>query len=206
MTDRVFREFLEHGLAAGLQLAAASDIVTVVPVGPPPAQRFIAEFRCRGIARHGEQIIPWHRFAVGIAFPDDHLRRAASAAMINLLAPEGCWHPNCRYPVICPGMMPAGSGLVDVLFQVYEILSFQRYSFSDPLNAEAARWARSHMHLFPTDPRPLRWRAERAADDDGSSRRSPSNTTRDAPPQPGPCTRPGGDPETPLPGEEATER
>lgn len=204
MRDKVFRSFLQRELSEAQRLAAASDILTVVPMEPPPAQRFLAEFRCQGLVRQGEAIVPWDRFAVGICFPDDHLRRPESAAMISLLAPKGCWHPNVRFPLICPGGMPAGSGLVDLLFQVYEILSYQRYSLRDPLSPEAARWGRSHMHLFPTDPRPLKWKAGRAENGNPPSPRTPSESFREPRSDPSRPTRPG-DPETPSREQEATE-
>jgi len=156
MADRVFQTFLAREEAAGLELAAASDILTLAPLGSSPAQRYIAEFRCRGFCRRGEEIVPWEGFVFGIAFPDDHLRRRDSGALVSLLVPAGCWHANIRFPLLCPGMLPGGTGLVDLLHQVYEIVSYQRYCLTEPMNAEAARWARNHLHLLPADRRPLR--------------------------------------------------
>jgi hypothetical protein len=158
MVDRVFQAFLEREQAAGLALAEASDILTLAPIGPSPANRYMAEFHCTGLVYEDGEIKTCDRFLVGIVFPEDYLRRPDSRALVTLLAPQEAWHPNVRFPVICPGMMPAGTGLVDLLFQCYEILVYEELGLTDPLNEAACRWARSNMDRFPLDRRPLKRR------------------------------------------------
>lgn len=186
MTDNVFREFLEREQAAGLALAAASDILTLIPLKPFPAQRYVAEFRCRGLVHEQGTVQTCDRFLVGIAFPDDHLRRKESRAMVSLIAPETIFHPNARFPVLCPGMMPAGTGLVDLAHQIFEILVFERVGLKDPLNEAACRWARSHMDLFPLDPRPLKRRTGNRAAIDTSGDRTERRPATGRPRESGP--------------------
>jgi hypothetical protein len=163
MVDRVFHAFLKREQATGMALAEASDILTLVPIGPSPASRYMAEFRCRGLVHRDGEIKDCDRFLVGIAFPEDYCRRPDSRALVTLLAPQETWHPNVRFPAVCPGMMPAGTGLVDLLFQTFEILTWGTVGLTDPLNEAACRWARSNMDRFPLDRRPLKRRTKTAS-------------------------------------------
>ncbi|MGD8868352.1 MAG: hypothetical protein PVI01_11995 [Gemmatimonadales bacterium] len=156
MVDRVFQAFLEREQAAGLALAEASDILSLAPIGASPANRYLAEFRCTGLIHEGGEIRTCDRFVIGFAFPEDYCRRPDAGALVHLLAPQNVWHPNIRFPVICPGMMPAGTGLVDLIFQCYEILTYGEMGLKDPLNEAACRWARRNMDRFPLDRRPLK--------------------------------------------------
>jgi hypothetical protein len=179
MVDRVFQAFLECEQAAALALAEASDIVSLVPLGTSPASRYLAEFRCKGLVHEGSEIRTCDRFVIGIAFPEDYCRRPNAAALVSLLAPENVWHPNVRFPVICPGMMPAGTGLVDLIFQCYEILTYGEMGMIDPLNEEACRWARTNMHRFPLDRRPLKRRSATADRNDSECSHSSPNKYED---------------------------
>jgi hypothetical protein len=189
MVDRVFHAFLEREQAAGMALAEASDILTLMPIGPSPASRYMAEFRCRGLVHRDGEIKDCDRFLVGIAFPQDYCRRPDSRALVTLLAPQDTWHPNVRFPVVCPGMMPAGTGLVDLLFQTFEILTWGTVGLKDPLNEPACRWARGNMDRFPLDRRPLKRRTKTASPhdsdpapsepDQGEGKRSSTHTTED---------------------------
>ncbi len=64
--------------------------------------------------------------------------------------------------MICVGHVQPGIGLVDLLYQVWEVLTYRRVVMreDDALNADACRWARSNQARFPTDGRPFK-RTER---------------------------------------------
>ena len=57
--------------------------------------------------------------------------------------------------------MTPGTSLVDLLYQAYEVLTYQKFTSreDDALNAVACAWARKHMDRFPVDSRPLKGRA-----------------------------------------------
>jgi hypothetical protein len=59
------------------------------------------------------------------------------------------------------GRLVPGTSLVDLLYQVHEIVTYQKVTMreDDALNPAACGWARTHQHLFPIDRRPLRRRA-----------------------------------------------
>jgi hypothetical protein len=170
MNDKIFEVFLSRQLQEGLALAAASDIVDLWPLDEQPPQRYIADFHCRGLVRTKDgEIREWNHFTVGIFFPHGYLRVADPFAMLRLFGPPTLehpdvfvWHPNIsvRAPLICVGKITPGMSLTDLLHQLYEIISYQRYTPNehDSLNKACCSWARANSGLFPMDNRPLKQR------------------------------------------------
>lgn len=70
------------------------------------------------------------------------------------------FHPNFRIASphdICIGdYWASGETLVDIIYQIGEMLQYKNYGVSSPLNGIAAKWARENKHLFPTDTKELR--------------------------------------------------
>jgi hypothetical protein len=121
----------------------------------------VAEFHCCGLARGRDgQPEPCDLFVFGIYFHNDYLRGECRASdVVTLLYPPTCFHPNVRYPYVCLGHMPA-VGIADILFQLYEIVSWQRVTMNerDALNWDACVWSRQHLKELPLDARPLKRR------------------------------------------------
>ena len=157
--DPVFRSFMGCQLKEGLELAAASDLLSLQlpPVGPPTV---VAEFRCTSLVcdRDGG-IREANEFHAGIWFPSDYLRRANPFEMLRLFTPH-VWHPNIssEAPFLCIGRLSPGMALVDILYQIFDILTYRKYNplEHDALNPAACAWARANQHRFPIDPRPLK--------------------------------------------------
>ncbi len=163
MSDKVLESFLEAQTREGMDLARQSDLLDLHPQGIPPVQAWIARFRCKGLVTTPDgEVAEADDFAVGIYFPDDYLRRANPAEVLSWLNPSHPYHPNISaspgLPLICIGRMWPGMGLVEILYQVFEIISYGRVTVNerDALNKPACRWARKNMHLFPVDKRPLK--------------------------------------------------
>jgi ubiquitin-protein ligase len=161
MTDKVFSNFLERQLTDGRSLAANSDILRLVPAVGTPPQQYIAEFRCKGAVQERDgHVGEGGLFVLGIFFPSDYLRRAATQEVLTWLAPANVLHPNIFGPAgaICIGRLEPGTGLVDILYQVFEIIVYRKFNPReyDSLNKSACAWARNNQGRFPTDPRPLR--------------------------------------------------
>src|SRR5579862_2859652 len=159
--DPIYERFMERQLAEGLALAKQSDLLSlhIPPLSPP---HFIAEYRCKGLVREEDGIVTAaEHFEVGIWFPPDYLRRADPFEMLRMFTPN-CWHPNIsrEVPVICVGRLTPGTPLVDILYQVYDILTFQKFNprENDSLNKVACAWARENQDRFPVDRRPLKRR------------------------------------------------
>lgn len=70
------------------------------------------------------------------------------------------FHPNFRMASphdICIGdYWASGETLVDIIYQVGEMIQYQNYNVKSPLNGIAAKWARENQNLFPIDNKDLR--------------------------------------------------
>lgn len=161
MTDRIFDAFCRKQYELGMALAADSDLLTLSAIEGNPTQRYVAEYRCTGLVRTATgEIVPADRFVVGIWFRDDYLRRAEPFEVLTWLGPRNVWHPNVsnQAPFVCPGRLVAGTPLVDILYQLFEIITFNKVTANehDALNREACGWTRANLHRFPVDRRSLK--------------------------------------------------
>ncbi len=163
MTDRVLSAFLARQQKEGLALAGDSDLLQLFPLGNS-ADRYIAQFTCAGLVqRQPNQIVKSHLFDVGIWFPSNYLRDADPFRVITWLGPRNIWHPNISdaAPLMCIGRLTPGTGLVDILYQVFEIITWNKVTMreDDALNRAACQWARQHQDRIPVDRRPLKRRS-----------------------------------------------
>ena len=163
MTDLVLDGFLERQHEEGLALSAASDLLDLEPEPADPPARYLARLRCEGLVRSPSgEIETASHFMVGITFPDDYLRRVNPAEVLAWLGPPNVFHPNIigMPPVICAGPISPGTPLVDLLYRVFEITTYQRLTMREDnaLNHQACVWARQHQDRFPIDARPLKRR------------------------------------------------
>jgi hypothetical protein len=164
MANKILDSFLRRQYEEGKRLAAESDLLRLIPVGSEPYDRFVAEYRCTGLVRQANgEISEANRFAVGVWFPGDYIRRADPFQVLTWLFPRHAWHPNIgdKAPVICVGRIAPGTPLIDILYQVFEIITFNKVTMreDDALNLAACAWARQNTHRFPIDHRPLKRRA-----------------------------------------------
>ena len=161
MNDPILEAFLRRQLSQGLELAGQSDLLDLMPVssdGRVP-DHYFARFHCKGLVRLDTgEVAEASEFHVGIWFPSDYLRHVEPAQVLTWLDPPQIFHPNIRAPAICAGRIVPGTELVDLLYQVFEMITYQNWAPHDPLNPAAAQWARNHQDLFPVDRRPLRRR------------------------------------------------
>jgi ubiquitin-protein ligase len=160
-SDPIYRRFMERQLEEALALAKESDLLRLrFPVMAPP--NVVVEYHCKGLVREEDGAIKEaDNFEVGIWFPPDYLRRADPFEMLRMFTPN-IWHPNIsrELPLICIGRLSPGTSLVDILYQIFDILTYQKYNprENDSLNKVACAWAREHCHRFPIDRRPLKRR------------------------------------------------
>jgi hypothetical protein len=163
MGDAIYESFLRRQHEEGMRLKNESDILdlAVMPVDPP--DRYMARFNCRGLVRDRVgHISEANEFYVGVRFPADYLRRADPLEVLTWLGPRDVFHPNIsdRAPIICVGRLAPGTGLVDILYQLFEIITYQKVTMreDDALNRDACGWARLNRDRFPIDDRPLKRR------------------------------------------------
>ena len=159
ITDPVFDRFLQRQLEEGMALAAASDLLEL-EVYPFPPPSVVATFRCQGLVRlQNGAIAEADYFQAGIWFPPDYLRRVDPFETLRWFGPQNIWHPNISdtMPLICVGRLAPGMPLVDILYQIFEVVTYNKYTprEDDCLNKACCGWARQNQHRFPVDRRPL---------------------------------------------------
>jgi hypothetical protein len=165
--DTIYTDFLERQIREATALAESSDLLNFIPAPIPPPEsgcppnHFIAEFRCQGLVKDGGgKVVEFDRWGIGVRFPEDYLRsRLHVAEILSYLGPAlQPWHPNIRPPFICLHLQP-GMPLVEILFSLFDLLTWNNYAAADALNPEASQWARNQGHgRFPIDRRPLKRR------------------------------------------------
>jgi len=159
MNDVILESFLASQLEAGLALAASSDLLELVPLDAPPVRRYLVDLRCKGLVRDPSGAVSEaDHFQVGIRFPDDYLRHVRPAEVVTLFGPPNTFHPNVAAPFMCLGRLVPGTSLVDLIYQVFEILTYGKVTMreDDALNRDACAWARGNLDRFPIDRRPLK--------------------------------------------------
>jgi ubiquitin-protein ligase len=159
--DLIYESFLRAQAKEAMELASQSDIVEVTPLSGSPPNSYGLAFHCKGLVRVGGEVKEGNLFHVGIRFPDDYVRRANPYEVLTWLHPLTVWHPNIHpRGGICIGPLAPGTPLVDLIYRVYEVIGYVKLTprEDDALNRAACQWARSNMHLFPIDSRPLKRR------------------------------------------------
>ena len=168
--DAIHHAFFARQCQEGMALCGESDLLELTPVDPLPApQRYIVTLRCTGLCRTDSgAIVETNLSHVGLHFPDQYLRSVDRPIAI-WLGPPSIWAPNILAPSrdrgaplapswICMGHINPGTTLTAVLHQLFEIVTYQRFSTHDALNRDAAAWARQNLDRFPVDRRPLKRR------------------------------------------------
>ena len=163
MGGKIFDSFLKCQFEEGMALAQESDLLDLAPSPEDPPDRYMVRFTCRGLVQaEGGEVVEADYFMVGIRFPPDYLRRVEPFEVLTWLGPANVFHPNIsdQAPIICVGRLSPGTGLVDLLYQVFEIVTYQRVTMreDDALNPVACAWARRNQDRFPIDHRPLKRR------------------------------------------------
>jgi hypothetical protein len=161
MPDLIFESFLAQQEQDARALSAESDLVVVEPIGPSPADRYLVEFTCKGLVeRDPGHVEEADHFVVGIWFPSTYLREANPFRVTTWLDPRRIWHPNVSMtlPIICIGRLMPGTSLVDIVYQVFEVITWNKVTMrdDDALNRAACQWARANRDRFPVDRRPLK--------------------------------------------------
>jgi len=156
--DKIFASWLEVQHEQGRALEDDSDIVELIRVD---SQRFATRFHCRGLVQGADgQVRDAGRFEVGYWFSDSYLRHVEPLDVLTWIAPRDVFHPNIRFPKCCIGPIAPGTSLIDLIYRVYEVISYQNVmpDERDALNLAACSWARHHQACFPVDDHPLKRR------------------------------------------------
>ena len=165
----IMRAFLERQREEISELAAESDRLAVRALAADDGTpwRYLIRLQCTGVlCDDGEPRPVDTDFDLAVSMAPDYLRRVLPAQVLTWLGPRSVWHPNIGPPpggasdpiFICPGQLLPGTPLIDLVYQCWEIVTFQKVTMreDDALNRPACAWARANQRLFPVDRRPLR--------------------------------------------------
>jgi len=166
MEDRIYRSFLEDQYTQGMELARSSDLLELAPAHGAPPSVYVARFRSRGYLQTPEgDVVEGDHFEVGIRIPPSYLRWVPPFEILTWLGPPNVFHPNIRPPFCCIGRIVPGMSLVDILYQLFEVIGWVNVTVDehDALDHAACEWARAHPDRYPLERMPLKRRAIRAA-------------------------------------------
>ena len=163
MHDAIMTAFLRRQHEDAGALVRESDFVEIA-AHKMCSDRFLVRFTCRGLVKaSNNSIVEASAFLVGITFPANYLRAAEPQRVVTWVGPSNVWHPNIagEAQLICVGRVTPGTGLVDLIYQCWEIITWNKVTMreEDALNPSACEWARNNLTRFPVERRPLKRRA-----------------------------------------------
>lgn len=154
--DRILASWLESQYEEAMRIAQRSSVLTLAPVDGAPPRRYLAKFQCNGLARTEQGVTVIDRHIVMISFPQRYLRTSPDPGqLVTWLEPVNAWHPNVRPPFVCLGHIPPGMSLSSLLYQLYQVITWNRFTprEDDALNKDACAWARANLDRLPIDER-----------------------------------------------------
>ena len=155
--DTILNDFLRVQETEALELAAESDLVDVIPLGPEPHQRFLVRYSCTGLVRTRDGITEADQFELGVYMPSDYLMRVNPGEVLTWLGPPNSFHPQILFPYVCAGRVRPGTTLVELIYQCFEIVTYQKVTMreDDAMNRDACVWSRNNLARLPIDDRPI---------------------------------------------------
>lgn len=147
---------LESDFQKLCKLKDNSEFITFDNTGNPP-EKYVITFSCKGLAKLGIQpsITTTHKCEIYL-----HNEYPRKPPLITWLT--NIFHPNILPPEknggVCIGDIgswtPAES-LDRLCIRIGEMVQYKNYNLNNPLNIEAAEWAKSYIDKFPVDNREL---------------------------------------------------
>jgi ubiquitin-protein ligase len=131
------------------KLAQESSLISFEAKGDPPEQYSIY-YRCTGLRSPG---VPQNNHAVVISLGAQYPVRPPAIVWQTPI-----FHPNIKPPYACVlgEAWKARKFLDELVLQLGEMIQYKSYNVHDPLDPEAAAWARDNPRPFPVDDRELR--------------------------------------------------
>lgn len=131
---------------------ANSGIIRVQSVQGSPPERYVIEYRVRGLVRGAQGPAYQDQHLAEIQLTSEYPRQSPKCRMLTPI-----FHPNFEPATICVGdHWTAGERLVDLIIRIAEMIAFQAYNIKSPLDGEAAMWADQNRQHLPTDHRDMR--------------------------------------------------
>jgi len=118
----------------------------VEAIGDPP-DRYVIEYRLRGLVEEKGKIAERDEHRVRIELDPDYPHKAAHLVMLTPV-----FHPNINELAICTRDVRAvEEQLWETIVLIGRLITYQLYNPESPRNGDAARWARENAHRFPLE-------------------------------------------------------
>lgn len=135
-----------------LKLAQGCDWFEFTSEGNP-AHTYNLTFRCRGLMKDGNKKVVY----TGLHQCTVKLTSAYPTQPPNVTWRTPIFHPNIRGQAVCHSQQWAPSwSLADFVVELSDMARYDKVNVNSPLDREAADWARTNGHAFPTDAREMR--------------------------------------------------
>jgi len=115
--------------------------------GNPP-QKYHIRYRIKGLEQKPQgEIVEKNEHLVEVTLLRAYPHQPPVCRMLDPV-----FHPNIAPHVICIGdNWAAGESLVQIVFQIGQMIAYQSYNIKSPLNGEAARWTEENLESLPLD-------------------------------------------------------
>lgn len=118
-----------------------------------PPEKYLIVFDCIGLKKIPDnKIVETNEHALMVVFGSNYIPDPP-----RLIWMTPIWHPNIDLPHICTEGRPfsLGTSLDLICLMVGQMIQYRNYNIYNPLNKEAAEWARMNQNRFPIDTRDL---------------------------------------------------
>jgi len=120
--------------------------IKIEPIEGNPPERYLVTYHVKGLRLSPDTQRPvevnFHQ--VEIYLHSDYPREKPRCFMRTEI-----FHPNFSDWVCIGDFWASGEGIVDVIFQIGEMIQYRQYNVKSPLNGIAAKWVKENEHFLP---------------------------------------------------------
>lgn len=126
----------------------AEDLVEIRAIGTAPFEKYMIVYKVPSLRLNSTgQPMRVDATVVEISLPADYPRMPPTARTV---AGDVVFHPNFNAAKICLADHWSPSfQLVDIVREIGELLTWQKFNIRSPLNATAAEWSQQHLNEIP---------------------------------------------------------
>jgi ubiquitin-protein ligase len=139
---------LESDYRALRNTFGGEDLVEIRAVGTAPFEKYMVVYKVPSLRLNSTgQPMRVDATVVEITLPADYPKMPPTARTV---AGDVVFHPNFNASKICLADHWAPSfQLADIVREIGELLTWQKFNIRSPLNAVAAEWSQQHMNEIP---------------------------------------------------------
>jgi len=129
-------------------LFADHDRIRIVETAGDPPDRYVVEYRVKGLTetKEGVQESDLHR--VQITLGQNYPNEMASCMVVG----KPVFHPNIDHLAVCTADVSSASRTVDqTIVFIGELITFQAYNLKSPRNGDAKKWTEANLHRLPLE-------------------------------------------------------